>query len=471
MILFLSRILRRSFTVTNGVTTGIIGEVLSGNGFPLKDFITKKIGNLISEKVPEHRNRIYSPEVTFFGMIYEALDSNSSLRKTVIRNNADRISQGEEAASTNTAAYAKARLKIPLDLFKQASKESAVEMQREVPFEWKWHGMDVMAIDGSTCTADDTEENQKAFPQHALQTKGVGFPIIRLVVLQSITTGLIHDLSFGAYKGKETGEMALARNILDSLLPGQLLLGDRYYPSYFLLCELSRKNINGLFQSHAARSVDFREGQSLGELDHIVTWERPQRPSWMTKDEYDLYPSSIKVREVDITTEVETQDRFIVATTLLDSEEFDKDALSSLYLKRWGIELALRNLKDTMGMGHIKAQTPEMIEKVLWSYISAFNSIRWYMGNAAMIGETLPEKISFKATHQILDANRTNMLTTEGAAQREVLASIFYQMLKAKVGNRKGRSEPRAVKKRPKPHKRLITSRKEWRANRSKCDP
>ena len=66
--------------MTNGVTTGIIGGILSGDGLPFRDLLSRKFGGLINKKAPEHRERIYPPETAFFGMVYEALDSNSSLR-------------------------------------------------------------------------------------------------------------------------------------------------------------------------------------------------------------------------------------------------------------------------------------------------------------------------------------------------------------------------------------------------------
>lgn len=451
--------------MANSVNSSVVNEVLGEGGFPFRDVLSKQVGNIIAKEVPEVRERVYTPEVTFFGMIYGALDPNSSLRKTVIRNNADRISRGLEPASINTAAFSKARDRLPTEVLKQAAKLVAVGAQPEVPEEWKWHGMEVKALDGSTVTADDTQENQKAFPQHGNQKEGVGFPLIRLVILQSITTGMIHDLSFGAYKGKTTGEMALARNIMDSLTPNSLLLGDRYYPSYFFICELFKRGVEFLFQSHAAREIDFRQGKSLGHFDHIVSWERPQRPSWMTKEEYNLFPSSIDLREVDITEQVGSQERFVVVTTLLDNEEYNKKELSDLYLKRWGIELALRNLKDTMGMEHLSVQSPKMVEKILWSYVMAFNGIRWYMANAAALGSRKPESISFKTTHDILEANKSNILNTRGVKHRKLLSEIFCQILNVKVGQRGGRIEPRVVKKRPKSYKRMTQSRGEWRSS------
>ncbi|MBF0315030.1 MAG: hypothetical protein HQK52_16525 [Oligoflexia bacterium] len=87
------------------------------------------------------------------------------------------------------------------------------------------------------------------------------------------------------------------------------------------------------------------------------------------------------------------------------------------------------------------------------------------MANAAILGKTRPGNISFKATYDIIDANKSNLLNTRGAEQKKVLATMFYQMLTVKVGKRGSRMEHRAVKKRAKPHKRLTQSREEWKRN------
>jgi len=43
-------------------------------------------------------------------------------------------------------------------------------------------------------------------------------------------------VKFGPYSGKETGEMALLREMLDSLDEGDVLVADRYYCSFMRVC-------------------------------------------------------------------------------------------------------------------------------------------------------------------------------------------------------------------------------------------
>jgi hypothetical protein len=85
-------------------------------------------------------------------------------------------------------------------------------------------------------------------------------------------------------------EQTLPRGMLDTLGEGDILLGDAFYPTYFLLCDLVRRGIAGVFEQYGARkrSTDFRTGKKLGPRDHLVTLTKPKRkPDWMSQEDYD----------------------------------------------------------------------------------------------------------------------------------------------------------------------------------------
>src|SRR4051812_17063367 len=85
------------------------------------------------------------------------------------------------------------------------------QLEEAVPEHWVWKGRHVHLVDGTTVTAPDRPENQAAYPQPPGQRPGLGFPMIRLVVLLSLTTALLGGLALGPYGGKEAGETALLR--------------------------------------------------------------------------------------------------------------------------------------------------------------------------------------------------------------------------------------------------------------------
>ena len=79
---------------------------------------------------------------------------------------------------------------------------------------WLWKGRRVTLVDGTTASMPDTPENQAAFPQMKSQELGLGFPLVRMVAMIALATGVVRDLAMGPYQGKETGETALFRDLL-----------------------------------------------------------------------------------------------------------------------------------------------------------------------------------------------------------------------------------------------------------------
>ena len=219
---------------------------------------------------------------------------------------------------------------------------------------------------------------QEIYPQSKSQKPGVGFPIARIVAIIDYITGVVLDIAVGPCRGKQTGVHALLRELLSLFSTDDVVMGDRYYPSYFLMASLIKKGVAGVFPAHHCRKPDFRQGKRLGKKDHIASWKKPHKPAWMTQAEYDTVPNEILVREV--TTEIKrpgfrTEIRILV-TTLLDPVVYSASDLASLYCCRWFIELSLRSIKDTMHMGILRGKTPAMVRKEIWVHLLAYNLIR-----------------------------------------------------------------------------------------------
>ncbi len=147
-------------------------------------------------------------------------------------------------------------------------------------------------VDGTTASMPDTPANQQAFPQAKTPGIGLGFPLVRMVALISLATGVVRDLALGPYQGKETGETALFRTLWDGLERGEVVLGDRYFASFFGIAGLSERGVDVLFRMHQRRKFDFRRGRRLGIEDHVVTWSKPERPNGWTSPPMRLFPKN-----------------------------------------------------------------------------------------------------------------------------------------------------------------------------------
>ncbi len=197
------------------------------------------------------------------------------------------------------------------------------------------------------------------------------------------------------------------------------------------------------------RSTDFRRGCRLGERDHLVVLEKPKvRPAWMTAEQYAEVPATLTVRELRVGGKT-------LVTTLLSAKQVPKNELKSLYRQRWHVELDFRCLKTTMGMEMLSCKSPAMAIKEIWVYLLAYNVIRRMMLQAACMEDLLPRQLSFRHALQLCMAYRHHLAHPDPETFQAMLRLIAGR----RVGQRSGRIEPRAVKRRPKAFP-LLTKRR-----------
>ncbi len=410
--------------------------------------------SVIEEHQPPHRERIYTPTVTLSAFIAQALNSDRSCQKAVNDHAIKRLCNGLRPCSTTTSSYCEARRRLPTTLISTLATHTGKLLDRYVPTHWQWRRRNVKLVDGTSVSMPDTEENQRDYPQQSGQKPGLGFPIARLVGVVSLSSGSILDAKLGPHQGKGAGEHSLLRELLGAFDPGDIMLGDRYYCSYFLIASLIARGVDVVSQQHVARYTDFRKGTRLGTRDHLVEWIKPQqRPQWMSLEQYHDFPDKLHLREVKVRNK-------ILVTTMLSNKEVHKHALGKLYESRWHVELDLRNIKTTLGMDILSCKTPEMVEKEMWIYFLAYNLIRLLMAQAAFEYDLLPRQISFKHTVQLWLAWTVNASNNNDDAKKVFL---FELIASQQVGDRPGRLEPRAVKRRPKTHPLLTKPRTEAR--------
>jgi hypothetical protein len=433
-------------------------------GLPFAELLPAElVTQLLQEQGTEFYDRIYTPLVTLAMFLSQCQDADPSLRQAVTRLLAHRVAQEQPTCSSSTGAYAKARQRLPEKMVAALTRHTGKELMNQAPAGWSWHGRHVKIVDGSTASMPDTEANQEAYPQMASQKPGIGFPILRFLVIFSLAVGTVLDAAFCPYQGKETSELALFRRLHDSLNDGDVVLGDRHFCSFFDIAELQRRGIDVVMRQHQRRKTDFRRGVQLGSYDHLVVWEKPQRPDWMAEDAYRHYPDELVMREVRI--HIKGKGRKVrtraitIATTLLDADEYSKAELAALYRRRWQAELNLRSLKTVLQMDVLRCKTPEMVRKEIWAHLLAYNLVRKVMAQAAKEFEVEPCTLSFKAALQTLKAFALPLLTCAKSKVPEVIEEMLLAIVRHSVGNRPDRVEPRALKRRPKPYDLLTKPR------------
>jgi len=423
------------------------------------------VESALQEENLKFRVRIYTPVVTLWTFVTQVLDPDHSCRNAVAKLIAFLVSQGQPAVSPDTGNYCKARDRLPLSFIVRLVRKTGQAFHDKAAATWLWKGRTVYLVDGSTASMPDTPANQRAYPQPRSQRPGLGFPIARFLTIICLATGAVLDVAIGPYKGKQTGETSLLRSLLERLRTGVILLGDRYFASYFGIAQLLERRIDGVFRIHQRRTLDFRRGRCLGIEDHLVPWHKPARPDWMDEDRYESLPQEMMVRELRFRIEQPGYrvSEIILVTTLLDPIEHTKEELAELFLKRWHVELDLRSIKVVMQMDVLRCKTPEMVDKEIWVHMLAYNIIRDFMAIAAAKNSVRPRQLSFKGTLQAVSAFRDSLRTANRTRHAELWEAMFVVMAYDRVGDRPGRVEPRCKKRRPKPHRMLTIPRDEAR--------
>ncbi len=378
---------------------------------------------------------------------------------------------GRRVCNTNTGAYCRARSKIPFEAVRDITRRLASDAEAEVDrdavltaeeaeasacpevvaeVKSKAAGGRILLVDGFTVTAADTPENQEEYPQNPAQAEGLGFPILRCVSLISMGTGMLVDMACGPYSGKESGETALLWQLLDTLQPGDILVADSYYCTYWLVGACCARGVEVVMKNHHKRDDHPQGARRLNKRERIVVWDRPQRPTWMSAEEYSQQPETIEIRLVDIQVEEPgfRPDGFTVATTIMDRKVYSAAWIGSVYQSRWLVELDIRSIKCSLGMDILRAKTPEMVRTELWSCMLAYNLIRLKMLQSCATSGRDPRSLSFTTSLQLLG---TSWLMCAATGVTEELAALGQAASSSeKVGHRPGRTEPRKNKRRPK---------------------
>ena len=410
---------------------------------------------------------IYTPAITLWALISQAFFKSEmrSCKAAVQRVATLWATRGKKICNTNNGAYCRARLKMKHEAVREITKQVAASAeasfdQQGFDGQQKLHEViadvqsitpagRILLVDGFTMTAADTPENQEEFPQNPSQKEGIGFPIIRGVTLISLVTGLLVDLVLGPYAGKQSGETALLWKMLNELEPGDTLVADCFYCTYWLIAACKNKGVNIVMKNHDKRDDNPIGADRINKNERLTVWLRPQRPKWMSEQQYAKMPAQIEIRLVDVVIEQPgfRSKKYTVATTIADHKVYTRSWIASVYRSRWMVELDIRTIKCSLGIDIIRAKSPEMVKTEIWSCLLAYNLIRLKMLQSCATSGRMPRTLSFTTTMQML---ATKWVLAAVILTEELIELGMQTPTSQRTGHRPDRVEPRVNKRRPK---------------------
>ena len=106
-----------------------------------------------------------------------------------------------------------------------------------------------------------------------------------------------------------------------------------------------------------------------------------------------------------------------------------------------------------------------MVRKELWMYVLVYHLLRGVMATAAVQAGLVPRRLSFPGALQAVNVFGMALLFVAAPARPALLEALDGTISAPRVGQRPDRVEPRAVKRRPKPHPLLTIPRNQARKN------
>jgi hypothetical protein len=331
-----------------------------------------------------------------------------------------------------------------------------------------WLGRHVKVVDGTGLSMPDTAANQQAWPQPAEQKPGCGFPVVKLVACFCLASGALLEWVEGTL---HEHDCRLLQKLLSAFTQGDVVLADRGFSSYASLATLWARGVDAVMRVHHFRKLDWRTGRRLGRRDRLATWKKGARQGLLwTAEQWAQLPTELTVRLVEIQVAVpgfRTQ-RLVLVTTLTDAATYSAEELGRLYFRRWAVELFFRDIKTTLGLDVLRCQSPALVRKEIVMHALAYNLIRALMQDIAHSYQIQLYRLSFKGTVDALRQWRELFETAQGSPRKtHQLRSLFYQSIATDpLLVRPERSEPRAVKRRPKNYRLLTKPRHEMLVER-----
>lgn len=357
----------------------------------------ERVNECFAEAGHVWRDRLLDPATTLAMFVLQVLNGNTSMAHL-------RLLSGERCAESS---YCEARKRLPAAGVAAVVEQLSCDPIKCNQNDSRWLGRRVLMTDGTSAAAPDTPELQKLWPQPSGQKPGCGFPLLKLLMLMDLASGMILQVTIMCRRVHEMSQLAAMHG---KLLAGDVLLGDRAFCSFAHLHLLVKMSADAVFRMHQRQIVDFtpnrphrskskdkgarrkrgiptsRFVKKLGDQDQLVEWMRPLTwPDWMTFTQFLSQPPTLLIRELryQIAVKGYRTRQVTIATTLLDPTRYSKRAIARLYKLRWEIETNFGHLKTTMKMEHLKCQTTDGVVKELMVFALVYNLVRTAMIKAA----------------------------------------------------------------------------------------
>lgn len=397
------------------------------------------------------RRGIYSLAVVLWLMILQRLHPTGTLDAAVqrlLRGDAGsllpsckRVREGRISAAPG--GFCQGRLKLPKLIARQVNEHINERLRQQISQPDPRWPTPIFLLDGSSLQLQYSRELVEAYPVPHNQHGRSHWPVIRIVVLHDLGSGMAQCPQWGPMYGPQAvSEQELAEKAIAELSAEAVVMGDANFGIFSMAYAAQHYHHPVLLRLTAARAKKLAGAAISQKGELAVVW----RPSRWDQAKQLGWPADASVSGRLIAWRVgrgKSKFWLYLFTTLpLPAEQ-----IVEMYACRWNIETDLRSLKRTVRLHQLTAKSIDMTEKELLLAISAYNLVRAVMCLAAQKAGLQPRQLSFSHVLNVVDAAWPRL---SAAASMEEHHREFDRVLDRAAQcrlpqRRKRRSFPRAV--------------------------
>jgi hypothetical protein len=404
--------------------------------------------------------RLFTPLVTLWYLIFQRLQSDHTLEKVVAdakSGGADSLRKdlSQDLLSTATTSFSNARQRLPLAFLTGALTLQARRILRLNP-QALWRGLQVGLLDGSTVRLRPHGDIPKEFPPHRNQAKAPAYwCLLRVVAGFCAHTGTALDCALGSLGFSE--QVLACQIILREAAAARLWIGDRNFGVFRIVQTARAAGAQVLLRLTRSRARKLL-GRPPTFGRHRVNWS-PTRHDQLQPD-CARDPVAGQLLVVRIKRKGFRAQTLYLFTTLPESVDYPLAEIVELYGWRWHIELNLRYLKTQMRLMQLECQSAAMAQKEWVAGLLAYNLIRAAMLCAALRHGLSPLILSFSQSRRHLE-NWLRLFGQDGGTSTKQWGNLLLLISRARLPRRrKSRpAEPRAQRHLRQPYPPLVGDR------------
>jgi hypothetical protein len=397
---------------------------------------------------------VYTLQVVMWLMIGQWLDGHGSLDRAVLEllrglpvsfwpHSCKRLrawQSGSGRLSSNTAAYNKARHRLPLSVVEHCCDHIFEQLTAETVGTLPLFGRRAFFFDGTSVQLPSSQALLQSYPPGSNQHGASHWPLLRMLVAHDLQTGLAMRPQWGPANGKQAvSEQQLLDAAIDRLPASSLVVGDANFGVFSVAYAATGRGHAVLLRLTKQRAQRLLGTDLHDGLDRALVW----RASRQDRRSHADLPSDAGVQGRVLVYRVQPSNQaspFLLA--VFTTCEPSPSQVLAIYGQRWNIETDLRTLKGTLQLEQLRCTTPAMVAKELDLAMAAYNLVRAVTYLAANKAGLPPRAYSFTRVRNVVQAFAPLMAAAETPEQaQDVFQKIMYYVAQSKLPNRR---RPRA---------------------------